>query len=84
VWAALGDALILPARIWRETARDLVAALAGGATTTLSGPVGVVASARTDARTSTVLFLGVINAYYLWIPILAALILFPRTRRPRS
>jgi membrane-associated protease RseP (regulator of RpoE activity) len=84
VGAAIAGALVEPMRLWALVGHSLKETLVGtGVPTPLSGPAGIVRAAGQPAETTgnAIKFLGVVNSYYLWIPGLLALILFPRSRK---
>jgi regulator of sigma E protease len=84
--ASITDALIEPVRVWGAAARGIKQALSGSESIEAVGPVGIVKETGRAGTTSSgaiFQFVGALNAYYLWIPTLAALVLFPRSRKGR-
>ncbi|WP_394850189.1 PDZ domain-containing protein [Pendulispora brunnea] len=75
---AIGAAIAEPPAIWANTLRGMVRILVGSAPSAVSGPIAIAqAAGRATLAGNTLRFIGALNVYYLWIPILVALVLFP-------
>jgi hypothetical protein len=82
VGEALGESLIEPMKIWAAVGRRLQGAL-DNVESELSGPVAIRAasSGQRERLADAIDFAGAANAYYVWVPTVLALALFPRVKR---
>lgn len=86
VGAALGEGFAAPPRVLATALKGLVQVVVGrGERAEAVGPVGIVRNmgqASAPRFGSALSLLGSVTSFYLWIPIILALVLFPR-RGPR-
>ena len=73
-----------PARVNLLAARGWLQVLTGRGEHELMGPVGIVKATKASGGmlAAGVQFAGMLNAYFLWIPTMLALLLFPRAEKP--
>lgn len=90
IGTALGLGLREPVSVWVRTWKSLGRMVTGQEKSELAGPVGVVGEVRAattgehGAFGQGLIVVGLTNAYYLWIPCLIALVLFPRRGRAKA
>jgi membrane-associated protease RseP (regulator of RpoE activity) len=76
--AVVSRALVEPIEVNVFILRTLVSTIAGREKAELSGPAAVMKTTQGLAFAKQLLFAGMLNAYFLWVPTLLALVLFPR------
>jgi membrane-associated protease RseP (regulator of RpoE activity) len=81
-------ALVEPVRVNVASFESWIAIFVGRETE-LSGPVGIVKAtqkARGNSFATLLRFVGMLESYFLWVPVLVALVLFPRlaAKRPSA
>jgi regulator of sigma E protease len=82
---AIGQGFAGPFQVWGSAVRAFTKAFGGGSERTeLSGPVGIAKETGGAASSSglgvTLKFIGALSSYFILLPIIAALALFPRSR----
>jgi membrane-associated protease RseP (regulator of RpoE activity) len=82
--AAVSHALVEPLEVNVGVLRGLVSTIVGRERAELSGPAAIKKMTQGLAFAKQLLFAGMMNSYFLWVPTLLALVLFPRvgSRRP--
>jgi hypothetical protein len=79
---SLGVALAAPLEVWARFFRGLTSVVSGSEPAEVVGPIGIVKAVPTGTPSVGVEleFVGKLNAYFLWIPSVLALVFFPRKR----
>jgi membrane-associated protease RseP (regulator of RpoE activity) len=76
--AAILNALAEPFHVNAQAARAFLAILLGRVDAELAGPVAIVHGTDGAPAARVLEYTGTLNSYFLWVPTLLALILFPR------
>ncbi|MBK6460703.1 MAG: PDZ domain-containing protein [Myxococcales bacterium] len=83
VGPALASGIVGPVRVWGAAAKGLKRAATGEERAEVAGPVSLAKAtgeASAEGLGSALGVVGAMNAYFLWIPAVLALVLFPRRR----
>jgi len=80
----VAEAVVGPARVIESVASGIARTLSGRERPELTGPIGIVKAAGAFTLGPMLQFTGMVSAYYLWIPVLFGLALFPWPMRDRG